>query len=443
MIKRLFKKLLDLMIQIGNTVISVINIGSATPVKIDWGNDQVWPYGSTDYINLPGTGGTIGAASNYAYISNISASTTSWTVSSNQSWLTVSKTSNTQARYDVTENTSLSDRTGVLSFKIGSTTYATYTVKQMGAQLYIVVSPTFVNLTDGLATGGTITVSSNTADWTVATASEGFTATKTLVGSTYVVRWTVTENTTGAQRIGYINVSYGSVTATTQINQSDSIYVFTGLTTNPMTIGSAQTSFTISLVSRFGQAITEQPTVSIGYQPEMNVQMTYATSGGTQGQWNFGFSCNANNTESQRTVSIVFTQPGSNKTLTYVVHQSKKQSAPVIEGITVKAYYGDWVLGTVTNGQTTVPVGTVDVDGIVIANTNPITEAHTATVSMVYQNGPLTQDGQPTLYTKTNEQVSIPAGSTLTVQGVTYNAVWVQTPLPRLSVNQVTQFIVS
>ena len=43
MIKRLFKKLLDLMIQIGNTVISVINIGSATPVKIDWGNDQVWP----------------------------------------------------------------------------------------------------------------------------------------------------------------------------------------------------------------------------------------------------------------------------------------------------------------------------------------------------------------------------------------------------------------
>lgn len=431
------------MIQIGNTVISVINIGSATPTKIDWGSDQVWPDGSTDYIILVNSGATIGAAENYATISNISASTNSWTVESDStSWLTVTKTSNTQARYNVTQN-GITERTGTLSFKIGGITYATFTVRQSAAQVYITLSPTFVNLTDGLATAGTITVSSNTADWTVATSSPGFSAEKYAVGSTYIVRWTVTENTTGAQRIGYINVSYGSVTATTQINQSDSIYVFTGLTTNPMTIGSAATSFTISLVSRFGQTITEQPTVSIGYMPTMNVQMQFATSGGTQGQWNFGFTCNANDTESQRTVSIVFTQPGSNKTLTYVVHQSPKQAAPSIEGITVKAYYGNWVLGTVTNGQTTVPVGTVDVDGIVIAYTSAITEAHTATVSMTYQNGPLTTAGTPTTYTKTNEQVSIPAGSTITASGNTYNAVWVQTPLPRLSVNQVTQFTVS
>ena len=40
---KLLKKLLDLMIQIGNTVINVITIGSVTPTKIDWGSDQVWP----------------------------------------------------------------------------------------------------------------------------------------------------------------------------------------------------------------------------------------------------------------------------------------------------------------------------------------------------------------------------------------------------------------
>ena len=431
------------MIEIGNTVISVLNIGNATPVKIDWGNDQVWPYGSTDYIILPSTGGSIGSTANYATISNISASTTSWTVESDStSWLTVTKTSNTQARYTVTEN-GITERTGTLSFKIGGVTYATYQVRQMAAQVYITVSPTFVNLQNGLATGGTISVSSNTTAWTVSTVSAGFTAEKYLIGSTYVVRWQVTENTTGAQRIGYINVSYQDVTATTQINQGDSIYVFSGLTTNPMTIGSGQTSFTISLVSKFGQAITEQPTVSIGYQPEMNVQFQYAVSGGTQGQWNFVFSCNANDTESQRTTSIVFTQPGSQNTLTYVVHQQRMAPAPSIDGITVKAYSGNWVLGTVTNGQTTVPVGTVDVDGIVIATTSPITAAHTATVSMVYQNGPLTQQGTPTTYTKTNEQISIPAGSTVTAGGNTYYGVWVQTPLPRLSVNQVTQFTVS
>lgn len=414
------------------------------PILSMWfGNQKFYPSGSSDYINLPGTGGTIGSSANYATISNITASTNNWTVeSSDSSWLTVTKTSNTQARYNVTEN-GIDERTGYLYFKIGDTTYATYTVKQMAAELYITVSPTFVNLQNGLATGGTIAVTSNTTAWTVSTVSAGFTAEKYLIGSTYVVRWQVTENTTGAQRIGYINVSYRSVTATTQINQSDSIYVFSGLTTNPMTIGSAQTQFSISLVSKFGQAITEQPSVSIGYNPAMNVQLTSAASGGTQGQWNFMFTCNANDTESQRTTSIVFTQPGSNNTLTYVVHQQRMAPAPSIDGITVKAYSGNWVLGTVTNGQTTVPVGTVDVDGIVIATTSPITAAHTATVSMVYQNGPLTQQGTPTTYTKTNEQISIPAGSTITVQGVTYNAVWVQTPLPRLSVNQVTQFTVS
>lgn len=443
MIKKLFQKIIRFMIEVGSTIIDFINVGSTTPGHIDVGSTQVWPDSVTDYIILPGTGASIGSAANYATISNISASTNSWTVESDStSWLTVTKTSNTQARYNVTEN-GITERTGTLSFKIGGVTYATYQVRQIAAQVSITVSPTFVNLTNGLATGGTITVTANTTAWTVSTVSDGFTATKTLVGSTYIVRWTVTENTTGAQRIGYISVSYGSVTATTQINQGDSIYVFSGLTTNPMTIGSGQTSFTISLVSKFGQAITEQPTVSVGYQPEMNVQFQQAASGGTQGQWNFGFSCNANNTESQRTVSIVFTQPGSQNTLTYVVHQQKKASAPSIDGITVKAYYGDWVLGTVTNGQTTVPVGTVDVDGIVIARVASITQNYTATVSMVYQNGPLTQQGTPTTYTKTNEQISIPAGSTITVQGVTYNAVWVQTPLPRLAVNQVTQFTVS
>ena len=439
----ILKKLFYLMIKIGTDTINIITIGNNAPVKIDWGNDQVWPYGSTDYIILPSTGGSIGSAANYATISNISASTTSWTVESDStSWLTVTKTSSTQARYTVTEN-GITERTGTLSFKIGGVTYATYQVRQMAAQVTITVSPTFVNLQNGLATGGTIAVTSNTTAWTVSTASAGFTATKTLVGSTYVVRWNVTENTTGAQRIGYINVSFGSVTATTQINQSDSIYVFSGLTTNPMTIGSGQTTFSISLVSKFGQAITEQPSVSIGYNPAMNVQLTSTASGGTQGQWNFMFSCNANDTESQRTTSIVFTQPGSNNTLTYVVHQQRMAPAPSIDGITVKAYDGNWVLGTVTNGQTTVPVGTVDVDGIVIAYPQYIDSDHTATVSMVYQNGPLTQQGTPTTYTKTNEQISIPAGSTITVQGVTYNAVWVQTPLPRLSVNQVTQFTVS
>ena len=91
---------------------------------------------------------------------------------------------------------------------------------------------------------------------------------------------------------------------------------------SPMRIEKDQTNFTISIVSKEGETATAQPTVSIGYHPEMNVQMIMAVAGGTQGQWNYGFSCNANSNLSQRSISITFTQPVSNKTLTYNIIQS-------------------------------------------------------------------------------------------------------------------------
>lgn len=429
------------MFTFGNFTVKSGSFGNRPILSMWFGNKQFYPDGTTQSIVLESTSATVGESGTNAYI-NLTASSASWTVVSDASWITVAKDSNNRARYWVDANTS-GQRTGTISFKIDGVSYATFTITQESVTYYITLTPKLVNLTDGLATGGTISVSSNTTEWTVSTSSAGFTAEKYYVGGKYNVRWTVTENTTGEQRIGYIKVSYGSVTAQTQINQSYETYVLSGLSSNPMTIGSGQTSFIISLISKFGQAITEQPSVSIGYMPTMNVQMDWAATGGAQGQWNFRFTCNANDTTSQRTVSIVFTQPGSNKTLTYVIHQSKKQSAPSIDGITVKAYYNNWVLGTVTNGQTTVPVGTVDIDGIVIAIAEQITTDHTATVSMVYQNGPLTSAGTPTTYTKTDQEVSIPAGSTITASGNTYNGVWVQTPLPRLSVNQVTKFIVN
>lgn len=432
------------MFTFGNYTVKSGSFGNRPILSMWFGNKKFYPDGTTQSIVLESTSASVGESGTDAYI-NLTASSVSWTVVSDASWITVAKDRNNRARYWVDANTS-GQRTGTISFKIDGVTYATFTITQASVTYYITLAPKLVNLTDGLATGGTISVSSNTTEWTVSTSSAGFTAEKYYIGGKYNVRWTVTENTTGAQRIGYIKVSYGSVTAQTQINQSYETYVLSGLSSNPMTIGSGQTSFIISLISKFGQAITEQPSVSIGYMPTMNVQMDWAATGGAQGQWNFRFTCNANDTTSQRTVSIVFTQPGSNKTLTYVINQRrgmKPTPEPTIEGITAKAQYNNWVLGTVTNGQTTVPIGTVDMDGIVIAIAEQITTDHTATVSMVYQNGPLTSAGTPTTYTKTDQEVSIPAGSTITASGNTYNGVWVQTPLPRLSVNQVTKFIVN
>ena len=426
---------------------SYINLGELSVRRIYLGDKKIW---ANDYISLPEYSCTTDSrAKPDVAINGISASTNEWVVSSSDSWITATKITNNEIYYSITENTSSSNRTGYIYFKVDGETLATYEIVQTTQEIFIVVTPAFVNLQNGLATGGTLSVSSNTTNWTVSLtddSSEGFTVEKYAVGSTYVVRWTVTENTSGEQRIAYILVRCDNRAFSVQINQGTDIYVLTGLTTNPLTVGNSQTQFSISLVSRFGQAITEAPSVSIGYNPSTNVQLLTTASGGTTGQWNFIFSCNANDTESQRTTTIVFTQPGSNKTLTYVVHQKGKQvtpSVPSIEGITTKAYTGNWILGTLSNNKVTVPLGTFDNTGIVVANVNPITEGHTATISMVYQNGPLAQGAQPTVYNKTDYEVSIPANSTITVSGVTYNAVWAQTPLPRLVVNEVTKFIVN
>lgn len=420
--------------------------------SIFFGKEKIWPVDYEIILNHYDVRVLTGAS--WATIS-VTANTNDWYVqavcTAGGNWLTASKTSNTQARYEWTQNESTEERSGYLKFMIDGTEYARCEVTQAAQQLYITLSPTFVNLTDGLATAGTITVTTNAPDWQVevgSQSSQGFTAEKYAVGSTYIVRWTVTENTTGAQRIGYINVYYGSVTATTQINQSAEIYVFTGLTTNPMSIGSAQTQFSISLVSRFGQTITEQPSVSIGYNPAMNVQLTSSASGGTTGQWNYVFSCNANDSESQRTTTIVFTQPGSNKTLTYVVQQAKKFVPQGIAGITSAATYGNWILGTAEYSSVSVPAGTFTINGAVIVSPNPITRDYTATISsMVYQTGPTTTGGSPTVYNVSNLTYNIPSGATFTASGTTYNGIELNNLTgnhsPRMHINQANGFIVS
>ncbi len=122
------------MIEIGSTIITAITIGGTTPSKIDWGNDQVWPDGGggTDYITLSSSSASIGSGSNSSNI-YVTASTTAWTVStSDSSWLTVSKSSGTMARYSAAQNGGAA-RTGYVYFRINGTTYATFTVSQAEA----------------------------------------------------------------------------------------------------------------------------------------------------------------------------------------------------------------------------------------------------------------------------------------------------------------------
>ena len=444
---KILRKLFEVMIEVGNTIITTLSIGSSTPVKIDWGNDKVWPEGTGDYIILPRTGATIASASNYSYISNISASTTAWTVtSSDSSWLTAYRVSGKQARFDVTENTSVDNRTATLSFKIGTAEYATYTVRQMGAAVFIVLTPRLVQLSDGTSRTSTISVSANTTAWTVASTSSWITTEKFVPYSTPMVRYTLAENSGTTKRTGYITVSYGTTNAQTQINQGYGIYVLTGLTTNPVSLSSGQTNFAISIVSKLGNTATTEPSVSIGYNPQLNVQLISMQTGGTTGQHNYFFSCNTASTTGQTTASIVFTQPNSNKTLTYVVNQKGKANpsptGTTISGITTYTTNGEWILGYVDTGiyETT----GVHTKGIALVYPDEISDEVVAILSMTYQTGPFVSGTSPTSYTLTDEEYTVSAGQTfnVSIDGTTYtfNGRWITYPTPGTQINYLSRF---
>ena len=300
----------------------------ATAIKSMWfGNIQFYPSGGSDYINLPNTGATVLTGSTYAYISNITASTTAWTVESNStSWLTVEKTSNTQAKYTVTANQGSTERNGTLSFKIGGITYATYEVRQ---------------------------------------------------------------------------------TAQT--------YVFSRLTTSPVNIQSASTSFQISIVSTHNGS-SLQPQVSITYD-QMNTVLQAEVEGGGVGQWNYSFSCDRNNSMTGRTATIQFTQPGSQNTLGYTINQAGKPQVTPVSGFTIYQTYGDWALGTYVAsyqdmGQYThQPIRTISI----MREAQP-TKNYTADYNLRYQYGvPGPSQTSTTAGTRTitsSDVINIPSGGT-------------------------------
>ena len=434
------------MIKIGSTTVTEIYNGGKLNPDIYIGSFKT--YGENPvYIILRSTGGTISYGANYALISNISASTNSWTVESNStSWLTVTKMSNTQARYTVTENDTIEERTGRLTFKIDGTTQATYTVRQTGQQPYIVLTPSEIWAIPYWQSAGTISVSSNTSNWVVSAstvpASEitGFTATKT---NRSTISWSWNENTTNASRNGYANVSFNDVTAYATINQNPG-YVLTLLGDHTRTIGNNQTSFTISIISTLGNN-SATLSYSIGYNT-FAVALGSVTEQGSTGQRNYTFTCNSNTATTTRNVSITFSQDvvGGKSTSVFIT-QEGAESAPSIPGFVKRAESGKWQIGTITASTTTMQGGTsVPVTGIFVVYPSAITGTHTAHITnMVYQYGPMTQTGAPTSVTVQNQDYEIADGAIFTASGTTYNGKVIVSPTPRLAINTITGFTVT
>ena len=143
-----------------------------------------------------------------------------WTVSSNASWISLSTTSGNgvgSSKIIVTENTSVFDRVGTVTVKMGSTVIGTITVTQYGAAPYLTVSPTSLNFDVG-SSKRTVNIASNTT-WSFSNLPEWVTVTPSEGSMNSTVEVEVSVNNNAAERESNISVTADTVTKTINIAQ--------------------------------------------------------------------------------------------------------------------------------------------------------------------------------------------------------------------------------
>lgn len=144
-----------------------------------------------------------------------------WTASSDVDWISLSTTSGSEygtSKIIVTENTSLNNRTGTVTVKMGSTVIGRITVTQYGAEPYLTLDISNLNFDVG-QTKKAINIESNTVwsfgdlpNWLVVTPSQG-SGNATVEIESYI-------NNSSVSRSCNISVTADTVTKTININQS-------------------------------------------------------------------------------------------------------------------------------------------------------------------------------------------------------------------------------
>ncbi len=147
-------------------------------------------------------------------------SNTSWKVSDDASWLTVSPSSgsnNGTLTATYTENTSTSQRIGIISITVDGIN-RTVSVTQLPGSANLTVVPTDQSV-DNSSGSTTFTVTSNVS-WSVSDDASWLTVSPVNGSGSGILTAAYTENTTTSQRIATITVSGGGKTGTVSVTQA-------------------------------------------------------------------------------------------------------------------------------------------------------------------------------------------------------------------------------
>jgi YD repeat-containing protein len=183
------------------------------------------------------------------------SSNLSWTVSDNQSWITVSPGSgsnNGTLSVTCSANTGTTTRTGIITLTGGGTS-GTITVIQKGVP-NLNVSPTSLSFSSGTSTK-TFTVSSNLF-WTVSANQTWITVSPVLGTDNGTVSVTCSANRVTSSRSGTVTISGGGITRTVAITQAAS--------SNQLTVSPDSLAFdesggtqTFSIISNISWTVTD------------------------------------------------------------------------------------------------------------------------------------------------------------------------------------------
>ena len=234
-----------------------------------------------------------------------------WTASSNQSWMTFSKYSGTSGDYfyvTITANTSSATRVGTITVKAGTAT-ATATVTQSGVAAP--ATPT-ISITSnswslpGVGAATAVTVTTNQSSFSVSTSGSWLTASPGSGASGTYVTIQASANPSTSPRTGTVTFHAGSASTTmtvTQVGASAQATVSLGIPSWSAPQAGGLAGFYVYTNQSAWSASSNQSWLAI----------SQAT--GTTGTW-FIVGASANTTGRPRTAVVTFTAGGATATMT-------------------------------------------------------------------------------------------------------------------------------
>ncbi|MDR1825297.1 MAG: hypothetical protein LBR27_08245, partial [Bifidobacteriaceae bacterium] len=193
---------------------------------------------SSNSVSLPAEASTFGPIT-------VTTNQPSWSVSSNKSWLTVTKAANSFT-LSAADNTTASRRTATVTVLAGGVNRVV-AVTQDGAAPILSVSSATVSVGAAGGTSSAITVTTNQSSWSVTDNASWLTTSK--AANTFTV--TATANTSTASRTATVTVTAGSATAVT-VTVTQAGAAAPTLSVSPMSVSlgaAAETSSAITVTT--------------------------------------------------------------------------------------------------------------------------------------------------------------------------------------------------